>query len=789
MIKPLISWFHFLDVGSQTSHEDKPIPSSPLPTVQTSQILTTESFTQTYHDEKPLSPSPVKKAARIENLCTSYTKCGSSVIPGPQGDALLYEATCPPTSYAVPAIAISISTQTDHLAQTVSQNIQTNENLYEKSRDSISTKLSKSVACQFKVESGLQSTQTEKTYLVENSTVGSSVGSVSFACQTDIGLQTVVNDRSLTLSRHCDVATETFLLVANSSCQTEEMQSPRFSHCATQTLTQHSSSVFPFLKDSTVQTESVTTENLLRPLHFRNSTAQTDDPAVIHAYVHTKISDPDNNAPLLKESTAQAESVTTEDLQRPLHLQTSPTQTDRTTVTDAYAQTEIGDSDENTFQDNFGVKESAWRKEKPGQTNFEPLSERSFLRGIVITSTDSLTQTEPFKVEVSHADTQTTLDILPDESNIVLPSAAPSKLAETATQTELDSNIAKTTSCTSSNTTSLSVTPSNVVSFSPIPKQDAASQFEIHWHESSSQTENDGGTSDVSPPTKRSEILAVSVPYQINIFPAENKNEHTQTNDEGVSQMKNIEIQTLKTSTMVELSLSNKFTQTEHGLHQAGSANSHSAEVPVGQNVTTQTIAISMKSVSCSADIGQEFLQGVSATNDVSRSDSETQTNQNENAVMFESMQNQANPNDYFFSICGRSALTIDQKPDAIDNSSQTDSSSVSLPQFPDPNDFLNHINSEDKAKLQAYKQTVKVLRTKLKQAEKQLAASKEKCNSLNLEIKALQYSSSAEKVLLDQAISDKETNSHLEQELLQWKESSRQRDELIESLQVLAIL
>ena len=782
MIKPLISWFHFLDVGSQTSHEDKPIPSSPLPTVQTSQILTTESFTQTYHDEKPLSPSPVKKAARIENLCTSYSRCGSSVIPGPQGDALLHEATCPPTSNAVPAIAISISTQTDHLAQTVSQNVQTNENLYEKSRDSISTKLSKSVACQFKVESGLQSTQTEKRYLVEDSTVGSSVGSVSFACQTDIALQTVVNDRSLTLSRHCDVATETFLPVANSSCQTEEMQSPRFLHCATQTLTQHSSSVFPFLKDSTVQTESVTTENLPRPLHFRNSTAQTDDPALIHAYVQTKISDPDNNAPLLKESTAQTESVTTEDLQRPLHLQTSPTQTDRTTVTDAYAQTEIGDPDENAFQ-------SAWRKEKPGQTNFEPLSERSFLRGIVITSTDSLTQTEPFKVEVSHADTQTTLDILPDESNIVLPCVAPSKLAETSTQTELDSNIAKTTSCTSSNTTSLSVTPSNVVSFSPIPKQDAASQFKIHWHESSSQTENDGGTSDVSPPTKRSEILAVSVPYHVNIFPAENKNEHTQTNDKGVSQIRNIEIQTVETSAMVELSLSDKFTQTEHGLEQASSPNSDSAEVLVGQNVTTQTIPILMKSVSCSAEIGEEFSQGVTAANDVHRIDSATQTNQNENAVMFESMQNPANPNDYAFSVCGRNALNIDQKPEAVDNFSQTDSSLVSLPQFPDPNDFLNHINSEDKAKLQAYKQTVKVLRTKLKQAEKQLAASKEKCNSLNLEIKALQCSSSAEKVLLDQAISDKQTNSHLEQELLQWKESSQQRDELIESLQVLAIL
>ena len=119
----------------------------------------------------------------------------------------------------------------------------------------------------------------------------------------------------------------------------------------------------------------------------------------------------------------------------------------------------------------------------------------------------------------------------------------------------------------------------------------------------------------------------------------------------------------------------------------------------------------------------------------------------------------------------------------------QTDLSSNCLPSFPDPRTFLDHVSGEDRAKLKAYKQTVKVLRSKLKQAEQQLTNSREACKALQVEVDALKLEAQSSQLVQSslEPTPDKssEEDVKLIEELSYWKDNSEQREKLIGSLQV----
>ena len=128
-------------------------------------------------------------------------------------------------------------------------------------------------------------------------------------------------------------------------------------------------------------------------------------------------------------------------------------------------------------------------------------------------------------------------------------------------------------------------------------------------------------------------------------------------------------------------------------------------------------------------------------------------------------------------------ALADDRSKEVLDCSTQTDALS-SLPSFPKADEFLNHLSNEDRAKLKAYKQTVKVLRNKLKETEKKLSVQAQAYHALQLKLEQLKRIESNE-FAISRNVEKPDESARFMQELSGWKETCQQRDTLIQALQV----
>ena len=838
--------FFISDVGSQTSHEEKPLPSSPFSTIATAPLsFTNDSSTQTYHDQKPLSPSLGEKAAKTQSICSS---CGKLVLNKLQGDIPSSKSII--TSLEAEPICNTIAgARTDTLTQSVTKYVQTSE-AYSESR--LST-ISSSVACQTFVESKAEIKSISQTHEGIFSSALKQCQSV--ASQTD----DVTNVAYFTRSVHCDASTETAVGVTTSSHQLGKVESSNLVENATQT-----SPLEIGTMHGATQTETFSADkSSQKAVSLQSSVAQTENvfPTLTNSSVQTI---KDFNKMSQEEALAQNPACTSEK-----HVQTesevaatdsslksvrhSLTQTVQSACADVYTQTApVGNLPDIVLPGSSpacarvdaasqtSLREKHWDLSctSPKLVTIFPVSTKNATSQMEFTVNDTACQTD-FKRHLddsiftfSHNASSLTTSI--QEGINILPVQTKNAFCQVGNDSKFVANEANfKVGYDISASIPLQNGSSKSANSFPVQTKHTFSQAEIDCRSASSQTEFDRGLTEAAPQSSQftacqsignpdilpaltdsallsrqvqyndatnqtrleerfsdasNSSLSFSVPKVVSISPVSTRDELTQTEVVLV----NVEVQTGKINAK---SVGNVETQTEFlvktsfepGLSrpvrpEQVSETSQTDETLCGRpksssylDISTQTTRITVKSVTCSTDAESSKAIEPDASKNFG-----TQTTEK---LVQESFRC---PDENLCSHCGRSILS--SKQEAIENFTQTESNPISLPQFPNTSDFLNQINTEDKAKLKAYKQTVKVLRNKLKQAEKQLASSRESCNSLQLELEALKSASIAEKVMLDRAICDKRASNDLERELDQWKESTQERDALIESLQVCTV-